>query len=324
MKKIYKIFLIFFINILVFIFLILISDFTTFFLYSKIYEKDVVAKNKESNHFGYYSQFPVYIFDLNNFYKGKDNTYIGREPDGLEYKNKVPIIVFGCSYAYGLYLNNNQTFSYKLAHILKRPVYNRALPGAGIQQMYYQTKDNGCREFLKTIPYSDTVIYIMLDDHYKRMFKNYAFVSLPYMIHTYSYKNGKFISNNNEFINFLKSSYTVKHFNNLLINNFINNPKNSDKITDIAVKYFEITKNELEKQYGKKIKFYVILYDTLNFLYEDSLTKKLKSKGFIVISTKQLTDENLNMPQYMMKDNFHPKEEAWDLLIPLIIKKLNL
>ena len=56
----------------------------------------------------------------------------------------------------------------------------------------------------------------------------------------------------------------------------------------------------------------------------DTLKKELEDNGFIVISTKDLTDVNLKIPKYTMQDNNHPTEEAWNLLTPLIIKKLGL
>ncbi len=88
--------------------------------------------------FNYKTYFPEYMVDLEGYFLGKDNTH-GRKPDGLKYKNKDSIIIFGCSYALGQYLNYNQTFSYKLAEFLKRPVYNRAISAGSFQHMYMQT-----------------------------------------------------------------------------------------------------------------------------------------------------------------------------------------
>ena len=326
MKKFLKIFLIIFINIIIVLFLFFVSDVITYFSYLKIFEKDIISisHNDKYCQFGYHSKLPIYISDLKNFFNGYDNTYMGRKPDGLEYKNSSGIVIFGGSYAYGLYLNYNQTISYKLAHQLKRTVYNRAISGGGFQHMYFQTVDFGRKDFFNDIPNLDTVIYIMINDHYNRMKQNYFSVLLPYMIHTYSYKNGKFKLNDNKIINFLKSSYTVKNLSILYLRSYFNNPKNAEKITDMTVKYFEETKNALEKHYGKKIKFYVILYETLNVPYKNLLTKKLEDKGFIVISTKELTNEDLTQPKYLMKDNNHPKEAAWDLLTPLIAEKIKI
>jgi len=71
-------------------------------------------------------------YNLKGFFNGRSNRgSSGRKPDGLEYKNKTPILIFGCSFAFGQYLNHKKTVSYKLSKLLKRPVYNRSVPGGG-------------------------------------------------------------------------------------------------------------------------------------------------------------------------------------------------
>ena len=50
--------------------------------------------------------------------------------------------------------------------------------------------------------------------------------------------------------------------------------------------------------------------------------KKLKKNGFIVFSTNDITNENLKIEKYMMQDNNHPTEKAWDLLTPKIAERL--
>lgn len=46
-------------------------------------------------------------------------------------KNKKPVVIFGCSFAYGEYLKDNQTFGYKLSKQTGRTVYNFAYSGWG-------------------------------------------------------------------------------------------------------------------------------------------------------------------------------------------------
>lgn len=47
-------------------------------------------------------------------------------------KNKKPVVIFGCSFAYGEYLNDNQTFGYKLSKQTGRTVYNFAYSGGDL------------------------------------------------------------------------------------------------------------------------------------------------------------------------------------------------
>ena len=319
MKIIIKIFSIIFINIFVFLLLFFISDVIIYNLHKHFFEKDNVYQQTK---FGYYYKLPKYTANLKDFFNGNVLFFMGREPDGLEYKNKTPIVVFGCSFAYGAHLKFNQTFSYKLAHQLKRPVYNRAISGGGFQHMYFQVVDYGNKDFFNDIPDVDTIIYIMINDHYRRLMLNYFNVLSPWLLMTYSYKNSKFKMNNNKFINLINSSYTLKYLNRIYANKQIENPKNADKNTDIVMKYFELTKNKLEEHYKKPIKFYVILYKTWDTPLNEILTKKLTKKGFIVLSVNKLTDINLNSPKYFMEDNIHPTEEVWDILTPLIAQKI--
>ncbi len=308
------------INIFIFSLLIFISDIFTYKYYLNILKND---KSYRIEKFGYNTNLPIYVYNLKDFFNGKDNKYWGRKPDGLEYKNKIPIVVFGCSFAYGQYLNFNQTFSYKLAHLLKRPVYNRAIVGGGFQHMYFQSADFGRKAFFNDIKDTDTVIYIMIRDHYRRTVLDYFNIPDLGRQLTYSYKNGRFKINNNKFINLLKSSYTFKSLNRIYADNYVLNPNHAEILTDTAVRYFELTRNKLEKHYNKHIKFCIILYESWEIPHKKLLIKKLQDKGFIVISTNDIFKEDLTLPKYLA-DNGHPTEYTWDLLTPKLIKALNL
>ena len=52
------------------------------------------------------------------------------------------------------------------------------------------------------------------------------------------------------------------------------------------------------------------------------LKTKLEKNGFITITSKDLTNEDLTSEKYSF-DN-HPTEAAWDLLTPLLVEKLNI
>lgn len=315
MKKFLKIFQILFVNFLFLIAILFISDFIIFNKYIKqVQNPDIPVK------FQYKLKHPfIHYTDLNDYFNGESNIWRGRAPDGTEYNGQPPIIVFGGSFAHGQYLNYDQTFSYKLAHILKRPVYNRAIPAGGFQHMYYQTLlDN----FYKEVPPSDTVFFILIDDHYKRMLKNSINITDNYLYLRYSYKNGKLTQHKyNILTNFLKSSYTFRLFYYTYINFIINNQKNADKITDMALAYFIESRKELEKHRNCKIKKFVVIFYT-SWSYNELLREKLEKNGFIVLETRKLTDKDLNSPAYFMPENGHPKEAAWDLLTPLITAKI--
>lgn len=295
--------------------LLFLSDFIIFSKYVKpIQNPDNPIK------FSYKIKNPyIHFIYLKDYFNGKNNNWFGRKPDGTEYKDAVPVVLFGGSFAYGQYLNYNQTLSYKLSKLLKRPVYNRGIPAGGFQHMYYQTLSD---EFYNDVPSSDTVIFVLIDDHYNRMLKNSINIADSYLYLRYSYKNDKLIMHNynNIFSNFIKSCYTFRLFYYSYIDSMIKNRENEDKVTDMALAYFTESRKEMEKRFNKKIKFIVLFYTS--WAYNETLKNKLKNKGFIVLDTKEITNEDLRSSKYLMQDSLHPTEAAWDLLTPLIVKQL--
>ena len=268
-----------------------------------------------------YSTKPSYWYDINTYYNGANDDLAGRKPDGLEYKT-TPITVFGCSYAHGQYLNYKQTFSYKLSKILKRPVYNRAVPAKGLAKMYYQSENEA---FYRNVPKSDLVIYIMLDDHYRRIKSDYLDTTEIFSHITYKKKNNDLILNEykNPIICFLHSTYISKYLTGKWIEQYINNPKNAEKLTDEALLYFIKTRENLEKNWDTKVDFVVIYYNHW-LRHGELLRTKLEKNGFKVINTNQLTNEDLFTDKYFSPQTLHPTEEVWDLLTPKIVDFLGL
>ena len=307
------------INILLISIILFAGEILTYKYQAKIFY-DTHPKLYPINKYSYEIFYPDYMTDLKNYYNGKNNLFYGRKPDGVEYKNKTPITIFGCSFAFGQHLNFNQTFSYKLAHKLKRPVHNRAISGGSFQHTYMQTTN---KTFYEDIPYSDTVIYVMIGDHYRRTMLDYFDVLDHHVLPHYTIKNNKLVMDNykNKLLNLYKSLYITKSINHIFADNYIQNEKNAEKITDSAVLYFTESRKELQKHWGKDFKFIIVLYEVWQFPYKELLQKKLENNGFIVFSTLDLTSENLNSEKYMMLDNYHPTEAAWDLLTPKFIEK---
>lgn len=319
MKKTLKII---FINIVLFCLILFICDLIIYKNHANNYYK-THPKIWKINKFKYMPYLPNYLTDCEHYFNGNDNLISGRLPDGLQYKDKEPIVIFGCSYAFGQHLNKDQIFSSKLSNLLKRPVYNRAISGGSFQNMYTQILSP---IFYKDVPATDNVIYVMIGDHYRRSLIRYFDILDIHILPHFSVRNNKLYQYNykNNFLNFIYSLYTVKYFNHINANKFINNPQNADKLTDLSVLYFIESKKELEKHWKRKINFSIILYEDWEILYKDKLKQKLEKEGFTVISTKELTDEDLRIEKWQMQDNHHPTEAAWDLLTPKIIECLNL
>ena len=316
MKK--KIFLIV-INIL----LILISFFIV----------EIVIWNKENDHLRKTNTFPKTMNEI-GFHKGitkfnidlkyfptPENGY-GRAPEGLQYKKK-PITIFGCSYAYGYKLDKEETFSYKLAHNAKRPVYNQSFTGWGIQHMLYQSK---LEDFYSKVPEPEYVIYVYINDHIRRLylisFSSWNILAEQFNLR-YKKKNNQLIEirNQNPIFNQIKRLYFVNKLQNTIVNKQIANSKNPEKHYDFALEHFVNAKNEMQKHW-KNSKFVVLFYDDAK--NDEYLKNKLEKNDFIVIETEKLIKEDLTKEEFLTEDKCHPNEKAWDLITPALIRELNL
>ena len=272
-------------------------------------------KGFEGSEFRYVFFDPMlHMGDLDYYFNPERHTpTVGRLPEGLEFKSS-PILIFGCSFAYGQWLEQSQTLGHKLSVILKRPVYNRAVGGQSLQEMYFQSESP---VFYKQVPDAGSAIYVMIDDAYRRTYVNICeYMDTWFLLH-YDIKNGELVYQDysNPVLNFLKSLYIAKLFNTTYYTKFIDNPKNAEKVTDDALLYFVKTRENLEKHFGHKVNFYVVIYDFVH--YHDILAKKLSENDFVVIETEKITSENLLDDKYVIEGDGHPSETAWTLLTPL-------
>lgn len=242
----------------------------------------------------------------------------GRLPEGEQYKNKKPIVIFGCSYAYGYNLSAEQTLSYKLANAAKRPVYNRAWIGWGIQHMLYQAQYEKLYEQIQEPEY---VIYLYINDHLRRLYlMSFAAWNLleeePNL--RYKEKNDKLIliQNKNPILRQIKRLYLTNKLHTLYVEKHL--LKNQEKCYNFALKHFVEAKSEMQKHW-KDTKYIVLFYndntDNKDFKAE------LEKNGYIIIDSSELTNQNLEDSMYMMP-NYHPTEAAWDLIAETLAKKL--
>ena len=299
-------------NICIFLFLFFYLDNLVYKTQNKIYDW------KTNKH---YEFFNPDVFELNYNSYGREisdyelNSYPKPKIKVNETKNS--IILFGCSFAYGVNLFYQQTFGYKLSCLLNRKVINRAIGAGSLQHMYYQTSLD---TFYEKVPKTNNVIYIFVNDQVRRPFIYTFHPNSGFFYLHYSLKKKELIMDNykNPFVNFFKSLYIVKLFHHKYVSYFIDDKRNAEFLTDILVLYFIKIRKNLETHWQTKINFNVVIYD--NFKYKDILINKLKNEKINVIDVAELSDK-LKFDEKYFKDN-HPTEAAWDLLTPLIAKKL--
>jgi len=257
--------------------------------------------------------------NLNEF-KNSSNGWI-RMPEGLNYKNP-PIVIFGCSFAYGFNLKKEQTFSYKLSHLTKRPVYNRAVAGWGFQHMLNQVRQSG---FYDDIPEPEYAIYVMISDHFRRMYVP-TFMSASMLAEIYNLRYES-INNHpvlktprNTFEKLIERPYLSQKLEHFYINNFLLRSTNRKEYFNFALEHLVESRNEMRKHWTKT-KYAVILYQY--FPYDEEFMQMLKNNSFIVISVPHDYKLNMRTPD-LEQDNCHPKEKAWDILTPKIAETLKL
>ncbi len=226
--------------------------------------------------------------------------------------NTPAIIVLGCSMAYGVELNENQTFSYKVSKKLKIPVYNLAYPAGGLNQIYYILQYNKFKQEINKEP--EYILYFYNPDHMRRMFMmctptNKTFPSVFYRP---SHQNL-----------LLKQNLTLEnsYLYSLLTHNHISFCKDNycAELEKLFSTYLSSINKEIKTLFPNS-KFVIIKFSSA-FDFENNVLK-----NYNVIDIPQLTqidvmDEN-TQNQWCIDDSFHPNENYWNKVIPVIINQL--
>lgn len=249
------------------------------------------------------------FFKLRHFDIKNDESYY-RSPI-IKKNDKKSILVFGCSVAYGDGLSDEQTFSAKLSELTHRSVYNRALGGLGPQVMLYHFQTGKVLELAKDVDY---VIYVYIYDH---IFRNLKFRNFPFLYHYHV-----------RYVFDYEKKLKMQILNPYLAYSSLFKLYEHSMPTLRGVEYTEnLFYKVIEESYKKSQEFYpnskFILFD---YSYDGvPLKEKLEKLGISVISLSDLTDINVETVDYWNSEfDTHPNEKAWDLLTPLLIKKINI
>ena len=271
-------------------------------------------------------QFKEYIKSLK--YTDFDEEYNRLKSEGLfrdtivKNPKKKPILIFGCSFANGDGLENEQTFSTKLSKRTNRSVYNRAYSSLGIQYMPYFLEHYEIEKGLAENP--EYIIFIMIDNHIFRLYR--AYYNVLYFVPDKKYK----ISKNNELVEynyndiFLQKSIMYKHLLGKIAE-FKTDNGYVDKNFDFIKLHFLKAKKLIDEKFPSS-KLVILRYEeeVNNPIWSSERWKELEDEGIIVIDSYSLTNEHLNTEEYRLSDNVHPNEKAWDLIVPKLVEMLNL
>lgn len=295
--------------LLIFFILICITDFC---LYSAFVYKQV--KEVNSTNFDLPNN---YVYSLS--YKKLSDVFVDgsflRPPVVFDSNKK--ILIFGCSYSYGASLEENQTFGYKLAQKYNGTVYNHSFPGWGLQHMYWQIDENkyNVLSYDKNI---DTILYVFMEDHINRL---YAFFSSSLFENIYnvrySLKNGK-LEQEKIVFPFINVFYLTKALRNYSYDSYKHSPNYDKNSCELVLALLSESNKKLKEKYPSA-KFVLIEYNS-------DILKKIKKgishSGWEYYSTNDFLQLNidLNDENYHFKNDPHPTENAWDVVVDSIYK----
>ncbi len=265
----------------------------------------------------FHSHHPEFKYTIKRFnYDNILKLYPLRPFEGLEY-NARPIIITGCSYAYGQGLEREQTFGYKLSKLTKRPVYNYSLYGKGLQNTLYMLQND---MFDKSIKDPEYVIYVFMSDQIRRLYTTVClndYSGYP----VYKVKKDGSVELKSKYYPVYMQFYTYYLLKNIYFMYF--DQDNLKKHSRLINAYFLAIHKEIKKKYPNA-KFVILMYNDIGNHFGLRM-KPLKEDGIDIIFTSQLTRINLcGQGFHLAEDDYHPSEEAWDIVTPALAKRLNL
>ena len=331
MKRCIKIIVI---NMIIICVALVILDYTLYFKFRNAYHKDFDKTFIELFPFPTYTEnytTPYTIPSVQALKHSKGyELHVFRRNDKY---TKAPILIFGCSFAYGHLLADNQTINYKLSELTQRNVFNFALCTCGIQHMLYIINQNFFGIIDKFNPSShfpspEYAIFVYIPSHLQRLQANiFPNIQTNGINLQYRINNNKLILKDYS-SDILYKTYLVKFFYYMIDKiNESDSLKYKYNSFMLANEIFLESKRLLEKKFPD-IKFVILNYQTENdesYLEFDFMQDVLKKEGFIVINSSDLIKRKFKYhSKDTVKDGYHPSPLAWDILLPAFVKELNL
>lgn len=234
---------------------------------------------------------------------------------GLNYQ-KPSILIYGCSYAYGAALKDNEHLGYLLSEYLKCPVYNYALEARGIQHALYIIKHQN-----QILPPPKYAILVYIDDHIRRLYMTCMKID-PYYFLDYEEKNGMLVEKKDK-LAIIKNTLIYKH----IISDWVF-PQISDEVKFKKLNmYLKEIQQELKTKYPD-IKLIFLIYsrsykiNSKQYLkLTDDMLQQIRNEGIEVIDLENIFGTKLYDDKYRGVQ-YHPSKEAWELIVPELSKKL--
>ncbi len=247
-----------------------------------------------------------------------------RKPFGTNknYKKR-PILIYGCSFAYGDKLPKEETFGSLLSEKSKRPVYNFAMPARGLQHALYLLENDK-----KVTPEPEYIFYVFISDHARRIYINCNRIDDHKYLY-YHLKNGKLVLQNN-YYDISERFFILKELKNALY--FILKKVFEENIYQDVKNYFITIKDTAKEKYPNA-KFVIINYNIDNTtILTIPRQKELEQNGIEIISLrneiKDNTNKDLKADEFRISTDIdfyqHPNGKAWNVVTDYLCKKYNL
>ena len=230
------------------------------------------------------------------------------------------ILVFGCSYAYGTNLKDNETISAKLSEATGLPVYNLGIQGGGIREILHMLQNDKLYKYLGENHFNKNkvkyVIYLYQGDHQKRIFTSLRRPLVP----NYKEKGNELVFQpiKNRFWEMCVINKTVQemYFSKYLYK------IHPDKCFERLALYV----NEIDRIIHDRLKngdeqTKLIVLDYHDWGNED--WSKVNS-DIEVIKIKELAKIDIGeLPYIVMEGDDHPSALVWELTMPILASRLN-
>lgn len=239
------------------------------------------------------------------------------------------VMFFGCSFVFGIGLNDNETLPDLLGVKAqgKYKIYNFGFAGYGPHQMLYEVEkgfaDNvikGCNE--------TTAIYTGIDDHILRVAgrKNWEAQDPEYsQVDNEVVYQGSFTDNKKSLYSKIEPLFKESEIYKYL-NNYIDQQKSNlsedekEKYENLYIAILKKSKNLLRKKYNTKNFIVIFWNDDKN----SKVIKKLKNNSFeYYLQSDILPNYNNNWQRYKINGDVHPNKLANEKIANFLAKRLN-
>ncbi len=320
MKTLFKVI---FVNIIFIIFVFFTAEFLSIILnynMEKI-DKETHYKldkevNSECNRNKKYSFIEHFIDQKIKFQPTKEYIfdYGFRKPALVNKSSKKGVLLLGCSFAYGQFLDDKEAFHSILSKQTNRSVYNLGIAGGSPRETLYMLRNSDDLEKLIQNKNIEYVIYTYIPDQERRLYTNIRDI-VP------SFKKTQ---DNNSLEYFpvkklINTSYLYRNWTNFYYKYFIS----KEESFDLFCLYMKEINKEIKKLFGQNTKFIILIYPD----YEPrnmNEWKKLNQDNIRVLNITQKLDIIENKNQYAIENDDHPNAKAWQVIVPVLAKELNL